>query len=376
MKQTDTKIKTTEQKLQELQERKALETALKIESIKKITEAKEQLRALQKQTRLEEKLAKENEKKLKEQEKQAEKERLFAQYRASLAGEDGEEFKEWTRDGYPKCTIGNVATMLNNARIQVRYNVIKKDEMIEIPNSSFLIETKRTAKLNFLVSLATSLDMATSNVLHFIGNIASSNPYNPVEEWIKSKPWDGVSRLQAFYDSVVSPWDEDPELKPFKETLMRKWLTSAVYAAMSEHGIKAQGMLVFQGDQGMGKSTWFASFAPKELEVIRVEATVNPRDKDSVVQVASFWLVELGELDATFKRSDIAALKSFVTNDRDILRKPFERGYCEMPRRTVFFATVNKEDFLVDETGNRRFWSIPVDSLDIHHGIEIGRAHV
>ena len=58
MKQTDTKIKTTEQKLQELQERKALETALKIESIKKITEAKEQLRALQKQTRLEEKLAK------------------------------------------------------------------------------------------------------------------------------------------------------------------------------------------------------------------------------------------------------------------------------------------------------------------------------
>ena len=57
MKQTDTKIKTTEQKLQELQERKALETALKIESIKKITEAKEQLRALQKQTRLEEKLA-------------------------------------------------------------------------------------------------------------------------------------------------------------------------------------------------------------------------------------------------------------------------------------------------------------------------------
>ena len=98
---------------------------------------------------------------------------------------------------------------------------------------------------------------------------------------------------------------------------------------------------------------------------------LRPDDKDSVKQVCSFWLVELGELDATFRKSDIAALKSFITNDSDVLRRAYARKESHFARRTVFFASVNPREFLHDPTGNRRFWTVPVTKLDHSHSLDM-----
>lgn len=315
---------------------------------------KEELRRLRKEEREAIKAANE---KRKEEIKQAQRE----MYLKSLPVSN---FEEWTKEGYPKCTIGNVRIMLNSLGITVRHNVIKKDTEIVIPNYEFLQETERDSKINQLISFAVSCDMAYHNVKHFVHTIASQNPRNPVADWILSKEWDGVSRLPDLYATVTAANEDTSEGKLLKETLIRKWLISAVAAAFTDRGIKAQGMLVFQGEQGLGKSSWFSSLAPKDMDVIKCEASVDPRNKDSVLQTVSYWLVELGELDATFKRSEISALKAFVTSDVDVLRKSYGHAACNMPRRTVFFASVNKEDFLVDETGNRRFWTVPVIKLD------------
>jgi putative DNA primase/helicase len=82
-------------------------------------------------------------------------------------------------------------------------------------------------------------------------------------------------------------------------------------------------------------------------------------------------MVELGELDATFRKSDIAALKSFLTSDRDIYRLPYARKNTSKPRQTVFFASVNDESFLSDQTGNRRYWTIDCEAIDYEHGIDM-----
>jgi putative DNA primase/helicase len=82
-------------------------------------------------------------------------------------------------------------------------------------------------------------------------------------------------------------------------------------------------------------------------------------------------MVELGELDATFRKSDIAALKSFLTSDRDIYRLPYARKNTSKPRQTVFFASVNDESFLSDQTGNRRYWTVQCQSIDFDHQIDM-----
>lgn len=279
-------------------------------------------------------------------------------------------FKEWGEKG-PKCTISNVQHMLEALKIDVRYDVIKKNIHIEIPNSKFLIDTELNDKMNFIVSLAISCDMNYGKIEDFVSFIGAKNPYNPVARWIDERPWDGTDRLQTFFDTVTGANDHIEEERLFKETLLKRWMISAIAAAYSPNGIQAHGVLVFTGAQYMGKTNWFKSLAPESLQVLKDGAILDPKDKDSVYQAVSNWLVELGEIDSTFRKSDIAQLKAFITKDKDTVRLPYRREPASFARRTVFFGSVNDNEYLNDPTGNRRFWTIKCEKLNFNHGLDM-----
>ena len=263
-------------------------------------------------------------------------------------------------------TIENLAEICRRLGVTVRYNVISKEEEIMIPEQAFSLDNRGNASIAWLMSWCERLRMPTGKVGDYITYMADRNLHNPVANWIESKPWDGQSRLQDLYDTVASHGDED-----LKNTIMRRWLISAVAAAFNPNGVSAHGVLVFQGAQYMGKTAWFKRLVPKELGVVQDGMMLRPDDRDSVKQVVSHWLVELGELDATFRKSDIAQLKAFLTRDKDILRRAYARKESEFARRTVFFASVNPKEFLHDQTGNRRFWVIECKSIEYDHGIDM-----
>jgi putative DNA primase/helicase len=104
--------------------------------------------------------------------------------------------------------------------------------------------------------------------------------------------------------------------------------------------------------------------------LVKGEFHLDGANKDSVLTAISHWIVEIGELDSSFKK-DIARLKGFLTADRDKIRVPYGRTAGEYPRRTVFAATVNDSNFLVDNTGNSRWWTIPVKEINYKHGIDM-----
>ena len=114
----------------------------------------------------------------------------------------------------------------------------------------------------------------------------------------------------------------------------------------------------------VGKTRLFHDLTSGVKDVFLEGQTLNPADKDSVMSAVSHWVVELGELDATFKKADVAQLKAFITRKQDILRRPYARKDSSFPRRTVFAGTVNDFQFLNDLTGNRRFWPIDVQSIN------------
>jgi hypothetical protein len=263
-------------------------------------------------------------------------------------------------------TIENLAEICRRLGVTVRYNVISKEEEIMIPDEAFSLDNRGNASIAWLMSWCERLRMPTGKVGDYITYMADRNLHNPVANWIQSKPWDGQSRLQDLYDTVASHGD-----KALKNTIMRRWLISAVAAAFNPNGVSAHGVLVFQGAQYMGKTAWFKRLVPKDLGVVQDGMMLRPDDRDSVKQVVSHWLVELGELDATFRKSDIAQLKAFLTRDKDILRRAYARKESEFARRTVFFASVNPREFLHDQTGNRRFWVIECKSIEYDHGIDM-----
>lgn len=274
--------------------------------------------------------------------------------------------------GKPKAHIENLAEITRRLGITIRYNVIKKEEEILIPGQSFTRDNEANASLAWLTSECSLFDFPTGKVGEFVTYLSDQNIHNPVATWIESKPWDGQDRLVDFYKTLTAVGEaENPSARHLKETLMLRWMVSAVAAAFKPDGVSAAGVLVLQGGQYLGKTQWFKRLVPQDLELTKDGMLLRPDDKDSVKQCVSYWLVELGELDATFRRSDIAALKSFITNDRDVLRRAYARRESTYARRTVFFGSVNPKDYLHDPTGNRRYWTISCEAIDNHHTLDM-----
>ena len=260
-------------------------------------------------------------------------------------------------------TKDNINGVLQTHGIACRYNVIKKKMEIEIPNMTFITDMKEEASLIEIEDRCINMGIPHTKVRDYLKILARE--YNPVVEWIDSKPWDGTSRLQTFLDSIVSTNEE------LKDMLMKKWLISCVAAAYEKNGVELEGILVLQGAQGLGKTLWFKRLCDYDKGWLLEGATLNPSDKDSVKRAVSHWIVELGEIESTFKKSDIDQLKAFVTARTDELRLPYDRAFTTYQRRTAFYASVNAKEFLTDTSGNRRFWTISVKDINVNHGVDM-----
>lgn len=138
-------------------------------------------------------------------------------------------------------------------------------------------------------------------------------------------------------------------------------------------GVDSAGCIVLQGPQDIGKTWWVRKLVPEKWrkELVRTDAMVDPKDKDSVSQIISYWIVELGEIGATFRKADIDALKAFITRDHDTMRRPYGEGDKRYPRRTALIASVDQTIYLHDTAGNRRFWTIPCTSINSRHEIDM-----
>lgn len=267
-------------------------------------------------------------------------------------------------------TLENISFLLQHHGITVRYDCIKKKLRIAIPGHTGTTDNADNTAITLIISLVTLNGMAIGQVPAVVEAIADRNLYNPVAEWISSRPWDGVDRLPELFETLQEREGFSPQLK---RILIYKWLVSAAAAAILPRGFKARGVLTFQGPQGIGKTSWVMALINDQLlreSVIKVDHLLDPHNKDSILGAITHWIVEIGELDSSFKK-DVARLKGVLTSDSDKVRRPYAKTESEYQRRTVFCATVNEENFLVDSTGNTRWWTLPLVSINFNHEIDM-----
>lgn len=273
------------------------------------------------------------------------------------------------RSDQPAATIDNVKRLLEHSSIVCRYNVIKKKVEIDIPGHRGTLDNRDNVTMTAIINLASQQGMPHSLVPEYVNAIADQQAYNPVCDWIESKAWDGRDRFPALSSTVIAQ-SEYPE--KLKNVLLRKWIRSAAAAAVRP-AYKGRGVLTLQGAQGIGKTSWVKALVTDphlRNSVVKLDHHLDAGNKDSVLSAISNWIVEIGELDSSFKR-DVARLKGFLTGDSDRLRRPYDRREAEYARRTVFLATVNDASFLVDRTGNTRWWTIAVEALDYNHSVDM-----
>ena len=271
--------------------------------------------------------------------------------------------------GQPLNTIPNLEHLLDNYGVTVRYDVISKDLQVRYPGQFGTPDNQRTTAINEVLSLCALNRLPKTDAPAFLLNVGDRNPVNPVMDFITSKTWDGRSRLNDLMATVRTRPDFDRDMFAL---LLRRWLISAVAAAAMPSGFRSKGVLVFQGPQSLGKTAWIRALLPEELrDLVKIDATIDPDNKDTVISAVSHWLVELGELDGVLRKADIARLKGFISQDVDQFRRPYGRAEEKFQRRTVFFASVNPELFLADDTGNVRWWTIPVTAVNYEHALDV-----
>jgi len=119
-----------------------------------------------------------------------------------------------------------------------------------------------------------------------------------------------------------------------------------------------------QSQQEGGKSTWVKNLMPYELEnrYVAVGATLKTDDDQHTLGIIKKLIVELGEIEKSFKHSDINAFKAFFGRTVDTMKVKWVTYPVDFERTTSFIASTNDYYFLKDDTGTTRFMVLPLDN--------------
>lgn len=262
-------------------------------------------------------------------------------------------------------TVTNLNQHLQDKGIVIRYNDINHvqditglDSVYGREHSQDILPVLLYDELRFIYDKVTKGD-----IRDFLNVIAVKNKYNPVLDALETLVWDKVDRLPELFN-VLGIHESDR----LSKTLIYKWLWQCLSLARNkltddQAAYGADGLLVLIGKQGIGKTSFFRKLAMSQ-DFFYEGKHLDFRDKDTLIRASSAWITELGEIESTL-RSDIEKLKAFITDKTDMYRRPYGHGDLHLARHTSFCATCNNTKFLIDPTGNRRFWSVPVNQIDL-----------
>ena len=271
-------------------------------------------------------------------------------------------------DGVVPALSENLQILFDFYQVEVKYCVMNKITEIIIPQEINGGQgNSRNAKLATLRKLCRRHNIRVGEEYEDELLILSEiNAYHPVGDWINSKEHDGVDHFELLFNTLVFQKDFDQYIDLYKD-MLRAWLICGAKMALlplfEERGTIQQGVLCLTGEGGIGKTEFFMSLVPKHgKKWAKSGMSIDPDKKDSVAQCTRTWITELGELGSTMK-GDMDNLKRWTTADSDVHRKAYAKVEEEYARRTLVCGSVNQDTFLRDETGNRRWWVLPLERV-------------
>ena len=208
----------------------------------------------------------------------------------------------------------------------------------------------------WLARCGDALDVAVSDVERGLAVAADCARRHPVRDYLRALSWDGLPRVDAWCATCLGAPDDE-----YTRGVGSRWLISAV-ARIMVPGAQADCTLLLEGPQGAGKTSALRALVP--VSEWYADSGLDLSNKDSCDALRSVWIYGLDELDS-LRKGEVTKWKTFLTQTRDHYRPPYARRTRDFLRQNVFCGTTNESQYLVDETGSRRFWPIRCGRIDV-----------
>ncbi|MBB3904741.1 VapE domain-containing protein [Methylobacterium brachythecii] len=180
------------------------------------------------------------------------------------------------------------------------------------------------------------------------------NIFHPVRDYLDGLRWDGVARIDSWLVKYLGA-----ENTPLNRAFGRIVLIASV-RRIRQPGTKFDTILILEGSQGTGKSTALRILAGDQNFSDQDILTLDPKSQMEAVE--GVWIYELGELEG-LTRADMNKVKAFASRTVDQARPAYGRFRETRPRQNVFVGTTNDDQYLRDQTGNRRFWPVRTGAI-------------
>lgn len=287
-------------------------------------------------------------------------------FEEDLDEDDGEWQKELEVD-----TKGNFVSSINNAKLIMQHDPKLKNSIGgydqfnqkavrfgDLPWRKYNLaepgwDDVDDAGLSLHMEKVYNLNLSNDKMRKALALVHEENAFNPVRDYLDSLEWDGVPRLDTILIDYLGVHDE-----LYVRAVARKAFTAAV-ARIYTPGCKMDYILTLAGPQGVGKSYLLKVMGGQWFS----DSIVTMSGKEAYEALHGSWVIEIAELAAS-KKTDIEAMKQFISKQSDRYRKAYGTNVKDYPRQCVFFGTTNDYEFLRDYTGNRRFWPVRVREQD------------
>ncbi len=257
-----------------------------------------------------------------------------------------------------KATISRarLSLVLKKRNIEVAYNQL--NDLIKISGlDGFEYFSDQAAnRLRFDLWEYEGIRISKDVFFDIIADIALGNAYHPIKLYLSGLQWDGRPRVARFFIDLAGATDSQ-----LNHSMTQIWFTAAV-RRIFEPGADFQELVILEGSQGRGKSTAIRKLCP-DVSWYSDDLPLNASPKTVVEQTLGKWIIEASEL--TGRNHDIRALKRFLSATTDRTRLAYERLSKDYLRQWIPIGTTNETEYLVDSTGNRRYWPIKIEEFDL-----------